>query len=255
MAASFGLTGKQVLVTGASRGIGYAIAAAFLAEGADVAILADNAEVADAAADLAKEAGRAVEAIRCDVTNEDAVAALGGRAVDVLVNNAGLELETALDDPGALATFTRILDINVTGMFRVTQTLLPTLSAGAAIVNTASVWGRFAPPAYSAYAASKHAVIGLTRSWARELGPRGIRVNAVCPGWVATGPALNTLKTMAETRGLSKDVVRAEIESGQDIAGLMEPHDVASLYVFLASPLAANITGQAVNVDRGEYQA
>lgn len=255
MGATFGLEGKRVLVTGASRGIGYGVSAAFVAEGARVSILAEDAGVAAAAEALSAAAAHPVEAITCDVTDTAAVHALSGRVFDVLVNNAGLELETALADPAALATFQRIFDINVTGMFRVTQALAPTLADGAAIINTASVWGRYAPASYSAYAASKHAVIGLTRSWAKELGPRGIRVNAVCPGWVATGPALNTLHVMAQGRGVSPDVLRADIEAMQDLPGLMDPADVASLYLFLASPLAANITGQAVNVDRGEFHA
>ncbi|MEM6848887.1 MAG: SDR family oxidoreductase, partial [Pseudomonadota bacterium] len=124
-----------------------------------------------------------------------------------------------------------------------------------AIVNTASVWGRSAPAGFSGYAASKHAVIGLTRAWSRELAPRRIRVNAVCPGWVGTDAALRSLGAMAKQRGVPPAMVQAEIEATQDIPGLMTPEDVASLYLFLASPAAANITGQAVNVDRGELQA
>jgi len=245
---AFGLTGRRVLVTGASRGIGLAVARAFAAEGCDVTLLAETDEVVRAAEGVGS-------AIVCDVTDPAAVATIDPGPLDILVNNAGLERETRLDDPAAADLCARLVDINITGMFRVTQRVLPLLGEGAAIVNTASVWGRLAPAGFSAYAATKHAVIGLTRSWSRELAPRKIRVNAVCPGWVATEAALVSLATMAGRRGVSEDAVRAEIEAAQDIAGVMAPQDVASLYLFLASDLAANITGQSVNVDRGEHQA
>ncbi|MEM9205364.1 MAG: SDR family oxidoreductase [Pseudomonadota bacterium] len=255
----FGLSGKSVLVTGASRGIGYAIAEAFVSVGATVQVLAETDEVFSAAENLSMVRADTpdVQPVLCDVTDGDAIAAAVGAigGLDILINNAGLEKETALDDPTSIDRFTRIMDINVNGMFRVTQAALPKLGAGSVILNTASIWGRFSPPAYSAYAASKHAVIGLTRSFARELGPRGIRVNAVCPGWVGTEAALDTLKVMAEAQGKSEEALANELSSDQDVPGLMSPEDVTSLYLFLASDLAANITGQAIHVDRGEYQA
>ena len=248
--AGFSLSGKNVLVTGASRGIGLAIARAFAAEGANVTLLAETDQVLEAAASI-----DGAKAIVCDVTDSAAVAALDPGPLDVLVNNAGLERETRLDDPAAEEMFARPMDINVTGMFRVTRAVLPRLASGGAIVNTASIWGRYAPAGFSAYAASKHAVIGLTRAWSRELAPRRIRVNAVCPGWVGTDAALVSLRVMAEHCGLLEAELRAEIEAGQDIPGLMDPADVAGLYLYLASPLSANITGQAINVDRGEVQS
>jgi NAD(P)-dependent dehydrogenase (short-subunit alcohol dehydrogenase family) len=126
--------------------------------------------------------------LRADVTDPAVVAAALARTgpLDVLVNNAGLERITPADDgsPEAVALFRRILDINVTGMAIVTAQALGAMGAGGRILNTASIWGRVGEPLFGAYVASKHAVIGLTKTWAKELGPRGIRVNAVAPGWV-----------------------------------------------------------------------
>jgi 3-hydroxybutyrate dehydrogenase len=174
--------------------------------------------------------------------------------LDVLVNNAGLERLTPLDDTSAEneAMFRRILEVNITGTFLVTRAALPCLGPGARIINTASVWGRVAEPLFGAYVASKHAVIGLTKTWARELGPRGIAVNAVAPGWVRTESALRSLNTMAARSGTSETVLLEGILGGQAMPGLMEPDDIAGPYLFLASDLAANVTGQTLGVDRGE---
>ena len=101
-------------------------------------------------------------------------------------------------------------------------------------------------------ATSKHAVIGLTKTWAKELGPRGIRVNAICPGWVRTEASMRSLSIMARRRKLDEQQLLASIVGGQALGGLMEPEDMAETYLFLASNHARNITGQSVGVDRGE---
>jgi 3-hydroxybutyrate dehydrogenase len=172
----------------------------------------------------------------------------------VLVNNAGLERPTPLtgSNPQGNATFERIVAINVTGTQNVTDALVNRIRDGGRIIITASIWAKTAVGGFSAYVASKHANVGLMRAWAKELGPRGIRVNAVCPGWVKTGPAMNSLRELAASSGQSEDSLLAEITGQQAIAGLMEPPDMADTYLFLASSGGANITGQAINVDRGE---
>jgi 3-hydroxybutyrate dehydrogenase len=254
-----GFAGKRVLVTGASRGIGYAIANGFARAGADLAILADDPRVADAAARLTAEYGRDVEAHICDITERDAVMRVvnGLGALDVLVNNAGLERITPLldDDPATEAMFRRIIDINVVGSFLVTRAAAPRLRAGGRVIFTASVWGKSAVAEFSAYCASKHAVIGLTRSLAHELGPKGITVNAVCPGWVRTEASLRSLKVMSARAGQSEQSMLDGILAGQVLDGLMEPDDVVPLYLFLASDAAANITGQSYGIDRGEIMS
>ncbi len=251
-----GFAGKRVLVTGASRGIGFGIAEGFAAAGADLVILADDPGIADAASRLSAAHGRKVAGHVCDITDAEAVArVVGGLGrLDVLVNNAGLERITPLldDDPATVAMFRRILDINVTGSFLVTRAAAPAMGRGGRVIFTASVWGRSAVAEFSAYCASKHAVIGLTRSFAHELAPKGITVNAVCPGWVRTEASLRSLAVMSTRAGRTEDSMLDDILAGQVLDGLMEPVDVVPLYLFLASEAAASITGQSYGVDRGE---
>ncbi|RVA22336.1 SDR family oxidoreductase, partial [Mesorhizobium sp. M7A.F.Ca.CA.004.11.2.1] len=171
-----------------------------------------------------------------------------------LINNAGLELMTPITDSSdeAEAAFRRIIEINVIGTALVTARALPRMQAGASIINTASIWGRVAEARFGAYVASKHAIIGLTKTWAKELGSKGIRVNAVCPGWVRTEASMRSLGRMAEQGAVSEAALLEDIVGAQALPGLMEPADMAGTYLFLASDLAANITGQSLGVDRGE---
>lgn len=256
---SFDFTGRRVLVTGASRGIGYGIARGFARSGADLTVLAAGPGIGEAAEALGAEAGLEVKALRCDITDRNAVRdAVGGLGrIDVLVNNAGLERITPLLDEGeeVEASFRRIIEINVIGTYYVTREAVRLMGEGGRIILTASVWGKTAIGEFSGYAASKHADIGLVRSWAEELGPRGITVNAVCPGWVRTQASMLSLANIAARSGRSEDDCLQEIVGAQSLGGLMQPDDVASLYLFLASEAAGNITGQAISVDRGELRA
>ena len=251
--------GKSVLVTGASRGIGYGIAKAFAKAGADLTILADDPETDRAAKELETVAGKPVKGMIADIADRAAVRASVGalERIDVLINNAGLELITPIDEQGddIENTFRRIVDINVNGSFFVTREAVPKIPDGGRIVFTASVWGKSAEAGFSAYCASKHAVIGLSRTLAKELGPRNITVNAVCPGWVKTVASMRSLGKMAARFERDEQDLLDDIVATQAIGGLMQPDDVAGPYLFLASDAAANITGQTLNVDRGELMS
>ncbi len=255
MKASFDFSGETILVTGASRGIGLGIAAAFAQAGASVTILAEDVGIHVAAARIGEAAGREVLALEADITDSAAVASALGRfeRIDVLVNNAGIERLTPVGDPPGATddTFRRIIDINVNGSWNVTRAALPKMQPGGRILFTSSIWGKTAEAGFAGYVASKHAIIGLTRTLAKELGPRGIRVNAVCPGWVETDASLRSAGVMAARAGTSEAAVIEGVLSGQALGGLMEPADVAGLYLYLASSAAGSITGQAISIDRG----
>jgi NAD(P)-dependent dehydrogenase (short-subunit alcohol dehydrogenase family) len=247
---SVSLEGRTALVTGSSRGLGLGIAQAFAAAGVELYLLADDPAVIDVAAELG------ARGFVADISQAHEVQQVVAELprLDILVNNAGLERLTPLDDgsPENERIFRRILEVNVAGTFLVTRAALEKMSAGCKIINTASVWGRVAEPLFGAYVASKHAVIGLTKTWARELGPRGINVNAVCPGWVRTESSMRSLAGMAARSGRPEAELLERIVGAQALPGLMEPADIAGPYLFLASDLAANVTGQTLGVDRGE---
>ncbi|MES2946259.1 MAG: SDR family oxidoreductase [Pseudomonadota bacterium] len=259
MSPRYGLEGRVVVLTGAAGGIGWALAAAFAAQGCRMVLLdRDSARLAALVGTL--QTAFPASALPCDLNDDSAVAALVENLaanvgqVDILVNNAGTEYPTPLADTAAeaMARWSGLLDNNVTSMVRLTRALLPLMPSGTSIINQSSIWGQTGVADFSAYVASKHAVIGLTRSLAWELAPRRIRVNAVCPGWIRTDAALASLHSMAAAQGRTAAEVERDILSRQAIPDMLDASDIAGVYLFLASSDASALTGQSLVASNGE---
>ena len=247
----------NTLVTGGGRGIGRAIALAFAEPASIVAIAARTRTELDDTARAIGARGATPIALAVDVTDEDAVARAFGeiravtRVVDVVVNNAGVGGGQPIDTTDT-AAWRRILDTNVLGTFLVTRQAVPMLPDGGRVINVSSVLGRFGVPGYTAYCASKHAVIGFTRALALELVKRRVTVNAVCPGWVETGMAVQGMQNGANAMGVTLEEFRSRALGAVPIGRIIEPDEVANLVKFLASPMAAAITGQTYNICGGQ---
>lgn len=239
------LQGKIAIITGARRGIGRAIALAFAREGADCVLIARSAP--DELKTEIEALGRRALALAVDVSDADAVeAAVKGAVkefgtVDILVNNAGIN-EDGLLIRMKTEQWQRVLDVNLSGAFYCTKAVArPMLKAeGGRIINISSVIGQMGNAGQANYAASKAGLFGFTKSVAKELGSRGICVNAIAPGFITTDMT-------AELSEESKEALLAQIPLGN----LGEPEDVAQLALFLAGPGARYITGQTFNVDGG----
>ena len=255
----YDFSGKTVLVTGASRGIGYGVASGFASAGAEVTLLADNQDVHEAATRLSSDVGSDIQSIQCDISDVEAVRKAIDQFdhIDITINNAGLERITPVldEEDDVEETFRRIIDINIMGTFYMTRYAVRKMPPGSTMIYTCSIWSRTAVAEFSAYCSSKHANLGFMRSMAQELAPKGIRVNGVCPGWVRTEASMLSLKNMSVRTNRPEQELLDEIMDMQIFGGLMEPEDMASTYLFLASDAAANIVGQALMVDRGEVLA
>ncbi len=261
---SMRLSGKTAFVTGASRGIGEAIARRFAAEGARVCLAARSTRDTERIAREIASSGGEVTAVGFDVTRPEscasalASAAAGGRSIDVLVNNAGTSGLTPVvggtpeEDSAADAIWDAVVATNLTAVWRVTRAALRHMPDGGRIVNLSSVLGRFGVPGQAAYVATKHGVIGLTRTMALELAPRKITVNAICPGWVETELARQGYRRIAGARQVSEEEARAICARMAPLGRVLDPDEIAGLALYIASDDARDLTGQAIVLDGGQ---
>jgi NAD(P)-dependent dehydrogenase (short-subunit alcohol dehydrogenase family) len=247
---------RRVVVTGGAKGIGLAVVERFAALGDEVHALGRDEEA------LRRLAGgdhpAPIATAVCDVTDEDAVQrtfeALGD--VDVLVNNAGIG-ESAPIGRTTLRSWCEHFDVNVTGPFLCTRAVVDGMRARGtgSIITVASTAGRVGAPYTSAYTASKHAAVGLTRAVAAELAGTGVRVNAVCPTFVRTPMTGRSIARIVEKTGRTPEEAERALADQTPLGRLLEPDEVAAAVVFLASDAAAAITGQALVIDGGAIQA
>ncbi|WP_135470995.1 SDR family NAD(P)-dependent oxidoreductase [Crenalkalicoccus roseus] len=247
------LEGKSALVTGGGSGIGRATALAFAREGAWVAVADLTLERAQETVGAIEAAGGQAVAIACDVTEEEAVAAMVAAAVsafgglDCAFNNAGIapfQVNAAGVKAADLApeAWQRILDVNLTGVWRCLRHEVAQMrrQGGGAIVNTASIAGLLGLPTAAAYVASKHAVVGLTRAAAVDHAEEGIRVNAVCPGYIETPMTEDSMRRRGE-----------RIMARVPLARMGQAEEIAQAVTFLCSDRASFVTGAAWTVDGG----
>ena len=241
------LNNKVAVITGAAQGIGLATALKFAQEGAHVVICDIKQASVDAAVDAANALGVRAQGFVVDVTQRDMVDAVVADtlaefgAIDILVNNAGITQDARLQKM-TLEQFDRVIDVNLRGVFHCTQAVADAMVAkgSGVILNASSVVGIYGNFGQTNYAASKFGVIGFTKTWARELGPKGIRVNAVAPGFIAT-PILDTIP----------EKILASMKSQVPLARLGSPEEVANVYAFLASDEASYVNGAVLEVSGG----
>ena len=237
------LKDKVAIITGAAKGIGFATAQRFAQEGAKVMITdVHQASVKGAAAQIPH-----AEPFAMDVTDRASIQAVVDQVmqkhgrIDILINNAGITQDARLIKMTE-AQFDTVIDVNLKGVFNCTQLIVPHMleASSGAVVNASSVVGLYGNFGQTNYSATKFGVIGFTKTWARELGPKGIRVNAVCPGFIAT----EMVKAMPEN-------ILQDIERRSWLGRLGTPEEMANVYLFLASDEASYVNGVALEASGG----
>jgi 3-oxoacyl-[acyl-carrier protein] reductase len=241
------LKGKVAAITGGARGIGHSTAVKFAAEGARVAVCDINPDLIQQTLQEIRSAGGEADGYQVDVTNKDQIAAMvkavmakWGR-IDCVVNNAGIVMDAQLKNMSDVQ-FDTVIDVNLKGVYNCTRAVVDIMIAqqSGVILTTSSIVGLYGNFGQTNYAASKFAVIGMTKTWARELGRKGIRAIAVCPGFIAT-PILSKMP------GDVLDAMAKKVPNGR----LGTPDEVANVFAFLASDEASYINGAVISVDGG----
>jgi NAD(P)-dependent dehydrogenase (short-subunit alcohol dehydrogenase family) len=250
----FSVAGRATIVTGAATGIGRGIALRFARAGADVLLADVDAAGAERVAQGLVAEGCSATFCEADVSDPDAAEALVGVAVDrfggldVLVNNAAIQIENTIEDLDPDG-WDRLMSVNMKGVYLCSKFAVPAMRArgGGAIVNLASINGFWVEPGLGAYCASKGGVIALTRSTAADFGRDGIRCNCICPGYIDTGMAARYLDSLPDPAK-----ARAEVAASHAVGRVGTPDDVAGLAQYLASDAASFATGAAFVLDGGE---
>lgn len=250
------LNGRLALITGGGRGIGRAIALELAREGAEIAVAARTTAQLEA---VVSEINTKATAVTCDVADASSVARmfadvvdLFGRGPDILVNNAGIA-ESAPLVKTSNELWDRHLAINLSGSFYCTREALPhMLERGwGRVINIASIAGKTGAPYIAAYTASKHGLLGLTRSVALEVATKGITVNAICPGYVDTEMVSRGVENITSKTGKSAEEALETLKGMSAQKRLVTAEEVAALALLLASDEGRGITGQAINIDGG----
>lgn len=245
------LAGRRALVTGGSRGIGRAIAAALSEAGANVTVLGRD----PAALEKVVTSGDAADLRVADVSDGAGIeAALSGLDLDLLVANAGAAESAAFGRGDDAALFRRMLDVNLMGVVHAARAVLPGMRARGhgrivAVASTAALKGY---PYVSAYCAAKHAVLGFVRALAIEMARTGVTVNAVCPGFTDTDLVAESLERISARTGRDREAALAELTRHNPQGRLVDPKEVADAVLWLAGDGAASVTGQAIAVAGGE---
>ncbi|CAG9607351.1 3-oxoacyl-ACP reductase FabG [Pseudoneobacillus rhizosphaerae] len=241
------LKDKVAIITGAASGIGFAAALSFARQGAKVAVVDFNEELGNVSVHNIKSEGYDATFFQVNVADRKSVdemvkAVLGkyGR-IDILVNNAGITKDGMLSKL-AVEDFQKVIDVNLTGVFHCTQAVLPTMveQGKGKIINTSSVSGVYGNVGQTNYAATKAGVVGMTKTWAKELGRKGINVNAVAPGFIETGMTAKVPEKILDQMKMMVPLGRLGV-----------PEDIANAYLFLASEESNYVNGTVLHVDGG----
>lgn len=243
---------KRVLITAAAQGLGYAMAKAFTEDGAKVHVCdVDEAKLEAVKEELGLSYSLTDVSKPDEVAKlfEDAKASLGG--LDVLINNVGIAGPTAKVEDIVPEDWDRTVAVNLNGHFYCIRQAVPLLkqSSSASIITISSTAGLFGFPLRAPYAASKWALIGLTKTLAMELGEFGIRVNAICPGSINNARMDGVIERDAKARGLTVESVREAYKNHVSLQTFIDPEDIAQMALFLSSDAGAKISGQALSVD------